>query len=189
MPNPFSQKAGKTSAPSRPTSTGEPKPGQRSQKQIRLKTSTGTSTGVEKNSGNPWSSRLGKTDSSMSSLQTTSKKTTRRGISRVKRSGSTASPSTSQERKQTGSYTVIPLPTGPDVSGVSVGDRVRITWEVDPAYRTPDSGSFEGVVTALDDWITAKNAGVKFHYPVYTLGSVERIEHRKPKRIKPRVRV
>ena len=170
MPNPFSTKAGKS-----------PSDGTSSKKMALRKASKGGSASTSGTKpANPWSSRLGKTDSSQSSLRTTSKKATKRGISRGGRSSVS---SASHAKKQTG-YTLTTMRTGPDVTGVSVGDRVRITWAVDRAFGTGD-GEFVGVVTALDDWITANNSGVQFHYPLSSLGGVERVEH-KPKRVKVR---
>ena len=84
------------------------------------------------------------------------------------------------------SYTIVPVPTGPDVSGVSVGDRVRLTWAVDRAYAVAGAGEFVGTVKRIDDWITAiDSGGVRFHYPLFCVGSVERIDADK-KRVKVR---
>jgi len=56
------------------------------------------------------------------------------------------------------------------LSGIALGDRVLLTWHVDPAYGGGVS-YFKGKVKELDDWIRVVNSlGVTFY------GSVKGLE-------------
>lgn len=173
MSNPFSTKAGKSPSKTKKIlRSAIPRP----------RSSDGSTIGSEAKRENPWSS----------TARSTTKPSTKRSstapprLKRVSTSPTSTSREAGAERRQSG-YTSKPLRTGPDVSGVSVGDRVRLTWAVDRAYAMPGSGEFVGVVTVLNDWITVvDNKRVKFHYPVSTLSGCEVLGVDRQRRIKRR---
>ena len=62
---------------------------------------------------------------------------------------------------------------GLSLSGIALGDYVKLTWPVDPAYGG-GTKRFKGEVKELDDWIRVVNDhGVVFYGPVNGLEVVK----------------
>jgi hypothetical protein len=165
MSNPFSEKVGKSVTPRGPKLKKKIPSAEAPRSRLKIRRSTtslnssivGSETPAR---DNPWS------------LAARGTKPSPKPSSQTKRATDASSPS---RVATVGKRRVVSGKRRSDTSMLRTGQRVKVTWKIDPAYGG-GNGEFTGIIRSIDDRIKIVNSnGVIFYTSLSTLTSIERV--------------